>query len=261
MHDESCNNDPNRPGAHSPYALELENVSLSFNRQPVLRNLTLRVARGETRVILGRSGAGKSTILKLALGLLRPDSGRVKVFGIDITDKKERDLTDIRHRMGMVFQGGALFDSLSVAENVGFCLLERHQFPMEKAAPIIRERLRYVGLEEAFDLMPSELSGGMIKRVAVARATVCHPELMLYDEATGGLDPISTRRMNRLINRLRDDLKVTSVVVTHILRDARTVADTITMIHEGATIFEGSSAEIVASTDPFVRDFISERGI
>ncbi len=244
-----------------PYALELEQVSLSFDKEPVLRNLDLKVAQGETRVILGRSGAGKSTILKLALGLLRPDSGRVKVFGVDITGRRERELAEMRHRIGMVFQGGALFDSMSVAENVGFCLLEKHQIPMEQAAPVIRERLHYVGLEDAFDLMPSQLSGGMAKRVAVARATVCHPELMLYDEPTGGLDPISTRRMNRLINRLRDDLHVTSVVVTHILRDARTVADAITMIHEGRTIFEGTPADILASTDPFVRDFISERGI
>jgi phospholipid/cholesterol/gamma-HCH transport system ATP-binding protein len=201
-------------GAAGPYALELENVSLSFDQEPVLRDFTLRVARGETRVILGRSGAGKSTILKLALGLLRPDSGRVKVFGVDITKKKERDLSDIRHRIGMVFQGGALFDSLSVAENVGFCLLERHHVPMEQAAPIIRERLHYVGLENAFSLMPSELSGGMANRV-----------------------------------------------VTHILRDARAVADTVTMIQDGRTLFEGTPSQITASTDPDVLDFISERGL
>ncbi len=254
-------NDPLEPAPAAP-VLELDRVTLRFdNDTPVLEDLSLQVRRGETRVILGRSGAGKSTILKLALGLLRPDSGRVRVFGTDITDMADRDLRELRHRIGMVFQGGALFDSLSVAENVGFCMLENHQVPMEKAAPVIRERLHYVGMDDAFDLMPSELSGGMIKRVAVARATVCHPELMLYDEPTSGLDPISTRRLNTLINRLRDDLSVTSVVVTHILRDARAVADSITMIHGGKVIFDGPADTISASPDPLVQDFISERGL
>jgi len=248
-------------GAPPETVLELDHVSLRFDDEPVLDDLSLRIRRGETRVILGPSGAGKSTILKLALGLIRPDQGRIRAFGTDITDLPDRDLRELRHRMGMVFQGGALFDSLSVAENVGFCMMENHNLSLERAAPVIRERLAYVGMEDAFDLMPAELSGGMTKRVAVARATVCHPELMLYDEPTSGLDPISTRRLNNLINRLRDDLHVTSVVVTHILRDARAVGDSITMIHEGRVIFDGSPAEIDRSPDPLVQDFISERGL
>ncbi len=252
---------PESPDATPQVVLELDHVSLRFDDEPVLTDLSLRIRRGETRVILGPSGAGKSTVLKLALGLLRPDRGRVRVFGTDITDLPDRDLRTLRHRMGMVFQGGALFDSLSVAENVGFCMMENHNLSLEETAPVIRERLAYVGLEDAFDLMPSELSGGMTKRVAVARATVCHPELMLYDEPTSGLDPISTRRLNNLINRLRDDLHVTSVVVTHILRDARAVGDSITMIHEGKVIFDGSVGEIDRCSDPLVQDFISERGL
>ena len=242
-----------------PYAIELDDVTLSFdNEEPVLRNMSLKVASGETRVILGRSGVGKSTVLKLALGLLRPDSGRVRMFGIDITEMSERDLGPLRHRIGMVFQGGALFDSLTVGQNVGFCLLERHHVPLHQAEPVIRERLKYVGMEDAYSLMPSELSGGMIKRVAVARATLCQPELMLYDEPTSGLDPIATRKLIRLMNRLRDDAQVTSVVVTHILRDARNVADSVTMIHDGAVIFDGSAEEILASRDPFVQEFIAQ---
>ncbi len=252
---------PKSTGAPPQVILELDGVSLQFDDEPVLTDLSLRIRRGETRVILGPSGAGKSTILKLALGLIRPDQGRVRAFGTDITDLPDRDLRTLRHRMGMVFQGGALFDSLSVAENVGFCMMENHNLSLEETAPVVRERLAYVGLEDAFDLMPSELSGGMTKRVAVARATVCHPELMLYDEPTSGLDPISTRRLNNLINRLRDDLHVTSVVVTHILRDARAVGDSITMIHEGRVIFDGGVDEIDRCPDPLVQDFISERGL
>ncbi len=254
---------PGAPDAAAPAVLELDHVTLRFEEDdaPVLRDLSLTIRHGETRVILGSSGAGKSTILKLALGLLRPDSGRVRVFGVDITEMHDRELRGLRHRMGMVFQGGALFDSLSVAENVGFCMLENHHVPLEKAEPAIRARLAYVGLEDAYDLMPSELSGGMSKRVAVARATICHPELMLYDEPTSGLDPIATRRLNNLINRLRDDMQVTSVVVTHILRDARAVADSVTMIHEGRIIFDGSAEEIERSPDPYVQEFISDRGL
>ncbi len=262
MRDDICNLPGEKLDGASrdyPYALELDDVTLSFdNEAPVLRNLNLKVARGETRVILGRSGVGKSTVLKLALGLLRPDSGRVRVFGVDITEMSERSLRSLRHRIGMVFQGGALFDSLSVGENVGFCLLERHGVPMDQAEPIIRQRLKYVGMEDAFSLMPSELSGGMIKRVAVARATLCQPELMLYDEPTSGLDPIATRKLTRLVNRLRDDAHVTSVVVTHILRDARDVADSMTMIHDGTVIYDGPVKEILTHPDPFVQEFIAQ---
>lgn len=248
--------------AQYEYSLELENVTLRFaNDPPVLQDCSLRVRRSETKVILGRSGAGKSTILKLALGLLRPNAGRVRIFGKDITEMSDRDMKSLRHRVGMVFQGGALFDSMSVAENVGFCMLENHHFTMEEAEPVIRKRLAYVGLEEAFHLMPSELSGGMTKRAAVARAVMCQPELMLYDEATSGLDPIATRRVNRLINRLRDDFHVSSVVVTHILRDALTVADSVAMLHEGEIHFDGSPEELRDSADPFVQDFISEKGV
>jgi len=244
------------------YALELEEVSLRFgDAPPVLDRCNLKVKRAETKVILGRSGAGKSTILKLALGLLRPDRGVVRVFGRDIRDVPEQEIKTVRHRMGIVFQGGALFDSLSVAENVGFCLMENHHFSLEEAEPVIRKRLEYVELDHAYDLMPSELSGGMAKRAAVARAVMCRPELMLYDEATSGLDPIATRRMNRLINRLRDDFQVTSVVVTHILRDAMVVADTLAMLRDGKIVFDGSPEEIASSKDPFVQDFISEKGV
>lgn len=246
------------PDDSATYAIELEDVTLQFGEdQPVLEGCNLRIPKGETKVILGRSGAGKSTILKLALGLLRPTKGTVKALGVDITNLRERNLRDIRHHMGIVFQGGALFDSLTVAQNVGFCMLENHHMSMAEVEPAIRSRLEYVELEGAYNLMPSELSGGMKKRAAIARAVMCEPQVMLYDEATSGLDPIATRRTNRLINRLRDDLHVTSVVVTHILEDAAAVADSVAMLRNGKIIFDGSPEELRNCPDPFVQEFIS----
>ncbi len=241
-------------------AIVMEGVHLSFNRQrEVLSNLDFRVRRGETKVILGGSGEGKSTILRLALGLLRPSAGSVRIFGQEITKLSESALKPIRHRMGMVFQGGALFDSLSVAENVGFCPMQAHGLPIEEAEPLIRKRLEYVGLPDAYDLMPSELSGGMTKRAAVARAMICSPEVLLYDEPTTGIDPIGVRRLLRLISRLRDDFQVTSVVVTHILKDARQVADSVAVLRGGKIIFDGTFDELLASPDPFIQEFIVEQ--
>ena len=241
-------------------ALELEGVDLSFTRQrKILSGCDLTVRQGETKVILGGSGEGKSTILRLALGLMPPDAGRIRIFGQDITHLSERKMRPVRHRMGMVFQAGALFDSLTVAENVGFCPIENHDVSLEDAEPLIRERLEYVGLADAYDLMPSELSGGMTKRAAVARAMICSPELMLYDEPSTGIDPIGTRRLLRLINRLRDEFNVTGVVVTHILADARQIADSLAVLYGGKIIFDGSFEELMKSPDPYIQEFIAEQ--
>jgi len=241
-------------------AIVMQDVHLSFTRQrEVLAGVDFRVRRGETKVVLGGSGEGKSTILRLALGLLRPNSGSVRVFGEEITRLSEEKLKPIRHRMGMVFQGGALFDSLSVAENVGFCPMQAHGLGIEAAEPLIRKRLEYVGLADAYDLMPAELSGGMTKRAAVARAMICSPEIILYDEPTTGIDPIGVRRLLRLISRLRDDFQVTSVVVTHILKDARQIADSVAVLRAGKIVFDGSFEELLASPDPFIQEFIAEQ--
>jgi len=241
-------------------AIEFEDVYLSFTRErEVLAGVDLQVRTGETKVILGGSGEGKSTILRLALGLLKADRGEVRLFGENINHLNEDQLKPIRHRVGMVFQGGALFDSLSVAENVGFCSMENHGMTLEQAEPLIRRRLKYVGLSDAYDLMPAELSGGMTKRAAVARAMICSPEMILYDEPTTGVDPIGVRRLLRLINRLRDDFQVTSVVVTHILKDAKFIADSLAVLREGRIVFDGSFDALMATTDPFLRDFIAEQ--
>ncbi len=240
--------------------IEFRDVHLSFTRdKKVLAGVDLVVKRGETKVILGGSGEGKSTILRLALGLIKPDEGSIRIFGQEINDLDEARLKPLRHRMGMVFQGGALFDSLTVAENVGFCTMENHGMSLEQAEPLIRKRLKYVGLSDAYDLMPAELSGGMAKRAAVARAMICSPEVILYDEPTTGIDPIGVRRLLRLINRLRDDFEVTSVVVTHILKDARFIGDTLAVLRGGRIVFDGSYDELMATGDAFLRDFIAEQ--
>ncbi|NIR48336.1 ATP-binding cassette domain-containing protein [candidate division KSB1 bacterium] len=236
--------------------IELENVSYSYKENVVLRNLNLAVNKRENLVILGGSGAGKSTILKLILGLLTPDTGCIKVLDHDITNLKEKQIQPIRHRMGMVFQGGALFDSMHVWENVGYCMLENHDAPMEKVHENVREKLAFVDLEHAFDYLPAELSGGMRKRVAIARAIVCDPEIVLFDEPTSGLDPIATKSINQLITRLRDEKWVSSVVVTHILKDAFAVANRVAMLKNGEIVFEGGVEDLQRSKDPYIREFV-----
>jgi phospholipid/cholesterol/gamma-HCH transport system ATP-binding protein len=241
-------------------AIAMKGVHLSFNRKrEILSGVDFRVRRGETKVVLGGSGEGKSTILRLALGLLKPTEGSIRIFGEDITHMSEAQLKPIRHRIGMVFQGGALFDSLNVAENVGFCPMQAHGLSMEEAEPLVRKRLEYVGLPDAYDMMPSELSGGMTKRAAVARAMICSPEVILYDEPTTGIDPIGVRRLLKLISRLRDDFQVTSVVVTHILQDARLIADSVAVLRSGKFVFDGSFDELLASPDPFIQEFIAQQ--
>ena len=240
--------------------IELRGVHLAFTRErEVLSGVDFAVRRGETKVVLGGSGEGKSTILRLALGLLRPNQGSVWVFGEEISRMTEAELKPIRHRIGMVFQAGALFDSMTVGENVAFCTTETHGLTLEQAEPLVRQRLEYVGLADAYDMMPAELSGGMTKRAAIARAMVCSPEVILFDEPTTGVDPIGVRRLLRLMSRLRDDFRVTSIVVTHILSDAKQIADSVAVLREGRIVFDGSFAELMASSDPFIREFIAQQ--
>ncbi|HEX7877879.1 MAG TPA: ATP-binding cassette domain-containing protein [Candidatus Eisenbacteria bacterium] len=240
-----------------PAVIELRNVTFRFDTRMILDDVSIAIEEGTTRCILGASGAGKSTILRLILGLLTPEKGEVWVLGKDVTKLKGKELQELRHSIGMVFQSGALFDSLAVWENIGYCPLETHQEKREPVRQKVRELLAMVGLGEVLDMMPSELSGGMKKRVAIARSFICGPKVMLYDEPTTGLDPIVSDTINELINRLRNQNKVTSIVVTHIMRDAYYVADSMTLLRDGKVVFDGTPAEIKVSPDPYIREFIS----
>lgn len=237
--------------------IELKDVIFRFGPRLILDRVSLKVEAGTTKCVLGASGAGKSTILKLLLGLLEPESGEVRVLGREVTSLKGRELQNLRHSMGMVFQGGALFDSLSVWENIGYCPLETHHEKSEAVRTRVREILKMVGLGDILDMMPSELSGGMKKRVAIARSFICGPQVMLYDEPTTGLDPIVSDTINELINRLKRDNGVSGIVVTHIMRDAYNVADTLTLLKDGQIIFDGTPEEIRASKDPYIQEFIA----
>ena len=236
--------------------IQLRDVWKRLGAKEVLRGVTLEVERGESVVILGRSGTGKSVILKHIVGLLRPDRGGIHVEGFDGPSLAERELLELRERMGMLFQGGALFDSLSVGDNVGLPLREHTPMPEAQVDLVVKEKLSLVGLDGTQGLRPSSLSGGMRKRAALARALALNPKIMLYDEPTTGLDPITADLINRLIRRLQERLGITSIAVTHDMRSAYHIADRIAMLHEGRIHAVGSPAEIQATGDPIVRQFI-----
>ena len=255
-----------------------DDVSIGFDRQPVLQNISFKIEIGETRVLLGPAGGGKSVLLKLADGLFKPDSGRITVFGNEISAMHENDIFALRAGIGMVFQEGALFDSLDVRDNVGFRLMEEHM-PDNEIDERVREVLRFVELEQTMDMMPSELSGGMRRRVAIARAIVNKPNLLLYDSPTGGLDPITSTNIIELVIKQRDVYKTSSLLITHRLQDAFTLAtyrfnketnhmeplpkgeadpDTsFLLLNEGKLIFDGSTHDLVHSNDPFIKEYLS----
>lgn len=236
--------------------LEVEGVTLALGGREVLHDVSFGVQQGETRVILGASGSGKSTILKLILGLIRPDRGSIRINGRDITKLAERELQRCcREHMAMVFQNAALFDSLTVRENVGYRLWERGTMSDDEIEKIVEESLCFVGLDDVLEKMPAELSGGMRKRVGIARALASGAEMILYDEPTAGLDPINTCLITRLILKLKAQ-HVTQIIVTHDLETADSVAESILMIQRGRVIFEGTSRELKQSPDPEVRFFI-----
>src|SRR5580700_2625625 len=207
----------------SDCAIEFENVSIAFDEKVVLNGISFRLEHGETKAVFGVAGSGKSTMLKLAIGLLRPDSGRIFVLGEEVTRMSEQELFQLRRRVGMVFQESALFDSLKVYENVAFRLMEE-KIPAEEIEQRVREVLRFVELERTYDMFPSELSGGMRRRVAIARAIVTQPEVLLYDSPTGGLDPVTSNTIVELIVKQRDVYKTSSLLVTHRLQDAFVMA-------------------------------------
>ena len=262
----------------TPPAVVFERVSFAFDDLHVLRDVSFSVPRGSMRILLGASGAGKSIVLKLILGLLRPDSGTILVNGERVDNMSERNLNAIRSDIGMSFQETALFDSLSVAENVGYRLYEETDTPLDQVRTRVAEVLGFIGLGEYIDRMPSELSGGQRRRVAIARAMASKPRLLLFDDPTTGLDPITAATVNDEIVKLRDLEQVTSILVTHQIRDAHYVAlhaasrdaagnvriletdheeqARFLVLHEGRIFFEGTMSELFASHDSYLREFL-----
>src|SRR3954470_144518 len=237
--------------------IQLNNVSKSFGRLVVLDELTLSIQRGQSLVVICASGTRKSVLLKHVVGLLKPDDGEVLFDGLRVDEMPERQLMELRQRFGFLFQMGALFDSLTVGENIAFPVQEHTHKPASQIRDIVAHRLDMVGLPGIERKMPAELSGGQRKRVALARAIALEPEVILYDEPTTGLDPVRSDVINQLILKLNDELHVTSITVTHDMASAFKIADRIVMLHHGKIVFDGTPAEIQASTDPAVRQFVT----
>jgi phospholipid/cholesterol/gamma-HCH transport system ATP-binding protein len=256
-----------------------ENVFLGFEELMVLEGVSFELKRGETKVLLGVAGSGKSTILKLCLGLIKPDSGHIYVLGHDVTTMTEEELFDLRSQVGIVFQESALFDSLTVRENVAFRLMEE-KLPEQEVDARVREVLRFVELEDAIDKLPAELSGGMRRRVGIARAIITHPEVLLYDSPTGGLDPITSTTIIELIMKQRDVARTSALLVSHRLQDGfmlashyydpeanrmkavdgkpmRDVHTSFMVLREGKVIFDGTALELGRVQDPYIREYIS----
>ncbi len=237
--------------------IDIRGVYKSFGSHKILNGVDLSVNQGETCVIIGRSGCGKSVLLKHIVGILRPDRGSIRLDGREITNLGEKEMNAVRLRIGLVFQGGALFDSMTVAENVAFGLAEHEKVPQRELLERVEESLSLVDLHGIGNLSPSELSGGMKKRVALARAICIRPDVILYDEPTTGVDPITSDSINGLIRSMHDKLKVTSIVVTHDMRSAYTVGDKLAMMYHGRIIAEGTPAQIQTSDNPVVHQFIN----
>jgi len=256
-----------------------EDVRLSFEELNLLNGISFELRRGETKVILGVAGSGKSTILKLCLGLIKPDAGHIYVLGHDVTAMPEEELFHLRSQVGIVFQESALFDSLTVRENVAFRLMEE-KLPENEIEARVREALRFVELEHTVDMFPSELSGGMRRRVGIARAIITHPEILLYDSPTGGLDPITSTTIIELIMKQRDVFKTSALLVSHRLQDgfmlashyydpatnsmqpvngrpARDVHTSFVVLRDGHIVFDGTATELAAINDPYIREYIS----
>ena len=239
--------------------IELTNIHKSFEGKYVLRGANLKVKKGESLVVIGGSGSGKSVLIKHIIGLLWPDQGTVKIDSTDISKLDEDGLSEIRKKFGMLFQAAALFDSMKVWENVGFGLSRHTDMKPAEIKEIAVQKLKMVGLVNVADLMPSELSGGMRKRVGLARAIAMEPDILLYDEPTTGLDPIMADAINELIIKMRETLDITSVTITHDMKSAYKIADTIAMLYNGVIIETGSPDEIQNSSSEIVRQFVEGR--
>jgi len=266
------------PEAPAALVVVFDDVSIGFEGKQILKNISLTVSPGETRILLGPAGSGKSVLLKLANGLMRPDSGSITVFGEKINTMRENQLFALRGRIGMVFQEGALFDSLTVRDNVAYRLMEQ-KVPEAEVTQRVTEALRFVELEQTLEKNPSQLSGGMRRRVAIARAIVNRPDLILYDSPTGGLDPITSTTIVELVMKQRDVYHTSSLLVTHRLQDAFTLAThtfdraqnhmvpipnggldpntNFLVLHDGHIVFDGSTHDLVHSEDPFLKEYLS----
>ncbi len=241
--------------------IEIKNLHKGFGTNKVLQGVNLNIHPGETLVIIGRSGCGKSVLLKLIVGLLIPDEGYVKLKDKIINELSTKELYEIRKKFGFLFQGAALFDSMTVEENVSLPLVEsKNGFSKNEIRKIVLEKLELVGLKNVLDIKPAELSGGMKKRVGLARALVTNPEYILYDEPTTGLDPIMSDSIDKLIKELSEKIKVTTVVVTHDMYSVKNVAAKVAMMHEGKIHFYGTPAEMLSSQDSIIVDFIKRTG-
>jgi phospholipid/cholesterol/gamma-HCH transport system ATP-binding protein len=236
--------------------IRVVNLQKSFGENQVLRGVHLEIQQGESMVVIGGSGSGKTVLIKCIIGLIRPDGGEIYVDGLEITSLNERRLNEVRKKFGMLFQGGALFDSLKVWENVGFGLRQQTRLGEEEIRRIATEKLRLLGLKDVEDLMPAELSGGMKKRVSLARAIALEPEILLYDEPTTGIDPVVADAINELIIRMREKLNVTSIAITHDMKSAYKIGDRIAMLYQGKIIEVGTPDDIKNSTNPIVQQFI-----
>ena len=261
-------------------AVVFEDVAIAFEGQPVLDDVSFELPRAETKVLFGVAGSGKTTILKLALGLIKPDRGRVFVLGYEVSSMREEELFDVRRKIGMVFQESALFDSLTVKENVAYRLIEEEHMPESEVEQRVVEALRFVELEHTLGLLPSELSGGMRRRVAIARAIITQPEVVLYDSPTAGLDPITSTRIIELIMKQRDVYHSSALMVTHRLQDAfimashyfdietnqmrplsespqREVNTSFLVLRDGKVIFDGTAVEMAETENEYIREYIS----
>jgi phospholipid/cholesterol/gamma-HCH transport system ATP-binding protein len=259
--------------------ITFENVEIAFDH-PVLEGISFQLPRGETKILLGAAGTGKTLILKLVLGLIKPDAGRITVLGQQVTQAREQDLFELRRSIGMVFQESALFDSLTVEENVAYRLIEETGRITDEIHARVLEALRFVELEHTVNLFPAELSGGMRRRVAIARAIITQPEILLYDSPTGGLDPVTSNTIIELVVKQRDVYQTSSLLVTHRLQDAFTMAShyfdrqqnkmvpvadgnvrdlhtKFLILRDGKIIFEGTAAELLRCTDPYIREYLS----
>jgi len=240
----------------STIKIRVVNLHKSFKANHVLRGVHLEVEPGESMVVIGGSGSGKTVLIKCIIGLIRPDEGQIYVDGLEITSLNEQKMNEVRKKFGMLFQGGALFDSMRIWENVGFGLRQQNRLNEEEVKRIASEKLRLVGLKNIEDLMPAELSGGMKKRVSLARAIAMEPEILLYDEPTTGIDPIMADAINSLIVQMREKLNVTSIAITHDMKSAYKIADRIAMLFQGKIIEVGTTEEIKNSPNPIVQQFI-----
>ena len=239
--------------------IRVVNLHKSFGESKVLRGVHLEVRQGESMVVIGGSGSGKTVLIKCIIGLMEPDEGEIYVDGVDMTLLDERAMNEIRKKFGMLFQWGALFDSLTVWENVGFGLRQHTHLKEDEIRRIAGEKLGLLGLRNIEDLMPAELSGGMKKRVSLARAIAAQPEILLYDEPTAGIDPVVADAINELIIRMKEKLSVTSIAITHDMKSAYKIADRIAMLYQGKIIEVGTPEEVKNSPDPIVQQFIQGR--